>query len=71
MHHKIIVEQPVQRCKRFIENMLAAADRQTVAHASRAIFDQMRELAREILQTTVRAGKRWMNEFFHDKLGSG
>jgi hypothetical protein len=43
----------VQRCKRFIETILGAADLQRAATASVAIFDQMRDGARAMLQATV------------------
>jgi hypothetical protein len=42
----LIVGQLMNRCKRFIENILEDADLQTVATASLAIFDQMRDIAR-------------------------
>ena len=53
MDHDVIVEQLLERCKRFIENILQAPDLQSVASASLAIFEQMRHVAREILQTKI------------------
>jgi hypothetical protein len=53
MDHDIIVEQLLDRCKRFIENILQAPDLHSVATASLAIFAQMRDVAREILQAKI------------------
>jgi hypothetical protein len=50
MDRAMIVGQVRQHCKRLIENVLEAADLQTVATTSLAIFDQMREVARALLQ---------------------
>jgi hypothetical protein len=53
MDHELIVEQLLARCKGFIENILQAPDLHSVATASLAIFAQMREVAREILQAKM------------------
>jgi hypothetical protein len=53
MDHELIVEQLLARCKGFIESILQAADLHSVAPASLAIFAQMREVAREILQAKI------------------
>jgi Uncharacterised protein family (UPF0236) len=53
MDHDSIVEQLLERCKRFIENILQAPDLHSVASASLAIFAQMRQVAREILQAKI------------------
>ena len=53
MDHDVIVEQVLDRCKSFIENILQAPDLQSVASASLAIFEQMRHVAREMLQAKV------------------
>jgi hypothetical protein len=53
MDHDLIVEQLLERCKGFIENILQASDLHSVATASRAIFAQLREVAREILQAKI------------------
>jgi hypothetical protein len=53
MDHDVIVEQLLERCKRFIENILQAPDLHGVASASLAIFTQMRQVAREILQAKI------------------
>ena len=53
MDHDLIVEQLLDRCKGFIENILQAPDLHNVATASLAIFAQMREVAREILQAKI------------------
>ena len=53
MDHDLIVEQLLARCKCFIENILQAPDLHSVASASLAIFVQMREVAREILQAKI------------------
>jgi hypothetical protein len=50
MDHELIVEQLLARCKRFIENILQGPDLHRVATASLAIFEPMRQVAREILQ---------------------
>jgi AmiR/NasT family two-component response regulator len=50
MDHERIVEQLLARGKGFIENMLQATDLHSVATASLAIFEQMRQVAREMLQ---------------------
>src|SRR5215472_10980241 len=53
MDHELIVDQLLERCKCFIENILQAADLHSVATASLAIFAQLREVAREILQAKI------------------
>jgi hypothetical protein len=53
MDHDVIVGQLLDRCKGFIENMLQAPDLHNVASASWAIFTQMRQVARDILQAKI------------------
>jgi hypothetical protein len=53
MDHDLIVEQLLDRCKCFIENILQASDLHSVATASLAIFAQLREVAREVLQAKI------------------
>ena len=53
MDHDAIVEQLLARCKGFIENIWQAADLHSVATASLAIVEQMRQVAREMLQAKV------------------
>jgi hypothetical protein len=53
MDHDGIVEQLLDRCKGFIENILQAPDLHTVASAALAIFTQIRQVARDILQAKV------------------
>jgi hypothetical protein len=53
MDHELMVEQLLARCKGFIENILQATDLHSVATASLAIFEQMRQVAREILQAKI------------------
>jgi hypothetical protein len=53
MDHDVIVEQLLERCKRFIANILQAPDLHSVASASLAIFAQMRHVARDILQAKI------------------
>jgi hypothetical protein len=53
MDNDLIVEQLLARCKGFIENILQAADLHRVATASLAIFAQVRDVAREILQAKI------------------
>jgi hypothetical protein len=53
MDHDLIVEQLLDRCKQFIENILQASDLPSVATASLAIFTKLREVAREILQAKI------------------
>jgi hypothetical protein len=53
MDHDLIVEQLLDRCKQFIENILQASDLHRVATASLAIFAKLREVAREILQAKI------------------
>jgi hypothetical protein len=53
MDHDLIVEQLLARCKGFIENILQAPDLHSVAAASMAIFEQMRPVAREMLQAKI------------------
>jgi hypothetical protein len=53
MDHELIVEQLLARCKGFIENILQSPDLHRVATASLAIFEQMRQVAQEILQAKI------------------
>ena len=53
MDHDLIVEQLLARCKGFIETILQASDLHRVATASLAIFEQIRPVAREILQAKI------------------
>jgi hypothetical protein len=53
MDHDLIVEQLLARCQCFIENILQASDLHSVATASLAIFAQLREVAREVLQAKI------------------
>src|SRR5215471_7330590 len=53
MDRAMIVEQLMHHCKRFIDNILQAADLSTLAAASLAIVVQMREVARVLLQAKV------------------
>lgn len=53
MDHDVIVEQLLDRCKGLIENILQASDLHSVGSASLAIFEQMRHVAREILQAKI------------------
>jgi hypothetical protein len=53
MDHDLIVEQLLDRCKQFIENILQASDLHSVATVSLAIFAQIRQVAREILQAKI------------------
>jgi hypothetical protein len=53
MDRDLIVGQLMNRCNCVIEHIVEAADLQTVATASIAIFEQMREVARAMLQATV------------------
>ena len=53
MDHEFIGEQLLARGKSFIENMLQGPDLHRVAAASRTSFEQMRQVAREILQAKV------------------
>jgi hypothetical protein len=53
MDHDLIVEHLLERCKCFIENILQASDLHSVAAASLAIFAQMRQVARDILQAKI------------------
>jgi hypothetical protein len=53
MDHDRIVEHLLDRCKGFIENILQASDLHNVAAASLAIFAQMRQVARAILQAKI------------------
>ena len=48
--HDLIVEQLLNRCKGCIESILQAPDLPRVASTSLAIFAQLRQVAREILQ---------------------
>ncbi len=51
--HDLIVESLLDQCKHVIEHILQAPDLHSVASASLALFAQMREVAREILQTKI------------------
>ena len=53
MDHDGIVDHLRDRCKGFIENIMQAPDRQSVASASLAILTQMRPVARDILQAKI------------------
>ena len=53
MDHDVIVESWLDRCKRFMENMLQAPDLHRVASASLTIFAQMRPVARDMLQAKI------------------
>jgi hypothetical protein len=53
MDRDLIVGQVMNHCKRLIEHIFEAADLQPVATASLAIFDQIREVARVLLQAKV------------------
>jgi len=53
MDRTLIVGQVMQHCQRLIEHVLETADLQTVATASLAIFEQMREVARALLQAKI------------------
>src|SRR5262245_30994896 len=53
MDHDLIVEQLLDRCKQFIENILQASDLHSVATASLAIFAQFREVGWEMLQAKI------------------
>lgn len=53
MDHDLIVEQLLDRCKGFIERILQTPDLQSVASASLAIFTQIRQVARDILQAKI------------------
>lgn len=53
MDHDVLVEQLLDRCKGLIENILQAPDLHSVGSASLAIFAQMRQVARDILQAKM------------------
>jgi hypothetical protein len=53
MDLEVIVAPLLEQCKGFIENIWQAPDLHGVASASLAIFTQMRQVAREILQTKI------------------
>jgi hypothetical protein len=53
MDHDGIVEQLLDRCKGFIENILQPPDLQSVACASLAIFTQIRQVARDLMQAKI------------------
>jgi hypothetical protein len=53
MEQDTLVSQLLDRCKSFIENILQAPDLHSVAIASLAIFAQMRDVTREILQAKI------------------
>jgi hypothetical protein len=53
MDHAVIVEPWLDRCKGVIEDIWQAPDLHSVATASLAIFGQMREVAREMLQAKI------------------
>jgi hypothetical protein len=71
MDRDLIVGQLMNRCKCVSEHIVEAADLQTVATASIAIFEQMREVARAMLQATVdlEAAKRIGNSVRPGKAG--
>jgi hypothetical protein len=53
MDHELIVEHLLDRCKCFMEDILQASDLHSVAAASLAIFAQLRQVARDILQAKI------------------
>ena len=53
MSHDLIVEQLLERCKWFMENILQAPNLHHVGSASLAISTQMRQAAPEILQAKI------------------
>jgi hypothetical protein len=53
MDHDLIVEHLLDRCQCFLERILQASDLHRVAAASLAIFAQMRQVARDMLQAKV------------------
>jgi hypothetical protein len=53
MDHDLIVEQLLDRCKCFIERSLQAVELHSVAAASLAIWEHMRDVARAVLQAKV------------------
>jgi hypothetical protein len=53
MDHDLIVEHLLDRCTCVIEKILQASDLHSVAAASLAIFEQMRQVARDILQAKI------------------
>lgn len=53
MDHDLIVEQLLDRCKCFIEQILQAVELHSVAAASLAIWEHMRDVARAVLQAKV------------------
>lgn len=53
MDHDLIVEQLMARCKGYIEQILQAPDLHRVATASLAIFAQIRDLGRAMLQAKI------------------
>ena len=53
MDHELIVAQLLAQCKGLIEHMLPASELHSVASASLAIFAQLREGARAVLQAKI------------------
>ena len=53
MSHDLIVEQLLERCKWFMENILQAPNLHHVGSASLAISTQMRQAAPGILQAKI------------------
>jgi hypothetical protein len=53
MDHDLIVEQLLDQCKCFLENILQASDLHRVAAASLAIFEHIRDVGRALLQAKV------------------
>lgn len=53
MDHELIVEHLLERCHCFIENILQTTDLHNIAAASLAIFAQLRQLARDLLQAKI------------------
>jgi hypothetical protein len=53
MDHDLIVGQLLERWKWFVEDILQAPNLHHVGSASLAIFTQMRQLAREMLQAKI------------------
>jgi hypothetical protein len=53
MAHDLIVEQLMARCKGVIEQIVQAPDLHRVATASRAIFEQIRDVGRAMLQAKI------------------
>jgi hypothetical protein len=53
MDHDLIVEQLIDQCKCFLENILQTIDLHRVAAASLAIFVHIRDVGRPLLQANV------------------